>query len=474
MKTQHFAPLAVLFLALSACGSPASGTAEDRPGGDGEAVETATPAPVEEPSPTEVERAPAPTAAAGTAAAKPSASAIASAAPGGGTIKIGVLDDVTGAGSIEGAEMRISTDLVIQQVNSSGGINGRQIEARYVDPKGQPDEALQLAAQLAQRDNVDVLAGGVFNSECLGVQKLMPKLGLVYVPLNGCGTEDLTARSCDKFTFRVAPAGKQTIEPAAGYVVKTFGKKWGILYPDYAIGQAQVATYDAAVKSAGGDLTVKIPIPLGETNFAPYVSKIPTDSSINGIFITDPAADSMRITGVIAQSGVFKRMAVVLEAAGREWFGGAYPATLNGAIIIGLRPSNPQAGNQFDAQYFRAFADMVAREGSVANALGGVVKATPGVTLGYQAYAGMSALKLAMRAAGFTGKADTAKLIAAFEPLTASQGLEFPTGPMLMNKADHQGRMPVFVMKINGQREDVLQTIPADQLPPIGTCRIGG
>src|SRR5436189_225971 len=103
-----------------------------------------------------------------------------------------VLDDITGVGAIEGALMRISVDLVVDQTNSSGGINGRPLEVVYADPKGDASQALQLATQLAQQDNVDVLSGGIFSPECLGVQGLAEKLQVVYVALNGCANEQFT------------------------------------------------------------------------------------------------------------------------------------------------------------------------------------------------------------------------------------------------------------------------------------------
>src|SRR5262245_35900527 len=58
------------------------------------------------------------------------------AAPTGTPIKVGVMDDVTGVGSIEGALMRISTELAVQRANNSGGVNGHPVVPVYVDPKG--------------------------------------------------------------------------------------------------------------------------------------------------------------------------------------------------------------------------------------------------------------------------------------------------------------------------------------------------
>src|SRR5436853_7896862 len=101
--------------------------------------------------------------------------------------------------------MRISVELALDQINTTGGINGRPLQAVYVDPKGDASQALQLATQLAQQDNVDVLTGGIFSPECLGVQGLAPKLGVGYVPLNGCANEQFSTQSCNRFSFPVIP-----------------------------------------------------------------------------------------------------------------------------------------------------------------------------------------------------------------------------------------------------------------------------
>src|SRR5438477_5448931 len=183
---------------LSACTSPAA------------TPPAATSAPAAAAKPTTAPAAAAPAGAATTAPA-------AAAAPTGTPIKVGVMDDVTGVGAIEGALMRISTELVVQRTNSSGGINGHPLQVSYVDPKGDANNALQLATQLAQQDNVDVLAGGLFSPECLGVQSLASKLQMVYLPLNGCASDVLSTKMCDKYTFRVYPAGRQTSDPSVGY-----------------------------------------------------------------------------------------------------------------------------------------------------------------------------------------------------------------------------------------------------------------
>ena len=395
----------------------------------------------------------------------------AAAKPSGTPIRVGVMDDVTGVGAIEGALMRISTELVVQQTNATGGINGHPLEVIYTDPKGDATQAIQLATQLAQQDNVDVLAGGIFSQECLGVQGLAAKLQIVYLPLNGCANDQLTAKSCDKYTFRVFPVGRQTFEPVIAYQVKTLGNKWAIIYPDYALGQSDLASSEAALQKNGAEYVAKIAVPLGEANVTPYVTKIPTDGSASVLNMRQTGTDAARVMSVIQQFGINQKLTIV-ATLGKESYAGVYPEAFNGAIIQGTRPSDGLPGNKFDEDYMKAWLDMAKKNADLIGPLGGAEHVTPGNNNGYNAYMSMKALVLAMRAANFSGKADTDKLIAAFENLRVPQGPDFPDGELIMNKADHQGRVTYYVLKITGQKEEIVQTLPADQLPLIGDCKV--
>src|SRR5437868_7850203 len=137
----------------------------------------------------------------------------------GSPIKIGVLDDNAPITAVEGAEMRVNTDLAVAEINASGGIHGHRLQVSYVDPKAQPDEAITLAQQLVQQQSVDVLVGGVLSSECLGVENLVPRLQVVYVSSTGCAAEDFTAKQCNQYSFRITPQGRQVNIPLAQYIV---------------------------------------------------------------------------------------------------------------------------------------------------------------------------------------------------------------------------------------------------------------
>jgi ABC-type branched-subunit amino acid transport system substrate-binding protein len=368
--------------------------------------------------------------------------------------------------------LRVNTDLAIDQINKAGGIHNHPLKAVYENPNADPAMAVSLAQQLAQQQNADVLIGGILSSECLGVEPLAARLQIVYMSSTGCASEALTSGTgCSKYTFRATPSGRQGIIPLSTYIVNQYGKRWALIYSDYAFGQSQLAAYKVGMQAAGGTVVKPIAIPLNETNVNPYITQIPTDGSVDGVINAQAGADLVRSSTAINSFGIQKKLPVV-GVFGKERFAGVYPDYLTGDLGQAPELSDSAQDNKYDVAFHKAFTTQLGKEdASVAAALGGVGKAVPG-GLGYQAYSTLNALKLAMLASNFTGKADTAKLITALENLKASQGADFPGGAFMMNKADHQGVQTTYIAKINGQKEEVLNVIAPDKLPAIGTCQV--
>src|SRR6266567_1412915 len=389
----------------------------------------------------------------------------------GSPIRIGEIADVTGNFVVTGAATRIATDMVVDQVNNSGGINGHKLEVVYADGKGDPQLAITLATQLVQQDHADVLIGAASSAACLGLQGLAPKLGIVYMPTNGCANEQFSVQSCNKCSFRIDPVGKQQIEPAADYLLKNFGKRWAIMYSDYAYGQSQEAAFRSALQKGGGTVAISILVPLGEPNVTPYITKIPTDGSIDGVILGAEPQGLARMAAGITQFAINKKLTIA-GAGTREQLGGVYPDALNGAIgVPTVHISDPLPDNKDDQAFEAAFKAQLAKSGQLAEAFGGASKGVPGQN-GYAAYIAVTALKRAMIDAKFTGKADTQKLISSLENLNVPQGPDAPDGSILMNKTDHQGRSTTFLYKVNGQKDEVITTIPTDKIGPIGDCKV--
>jgi ABC-type branched-subunit amino acid transport system substrate-binding protein len=336
-----------------------------------------------------------------------------------------------------------------------------------------------MATELIQSDQVDVLMGAVLSSECLAVQQLVGKFSsVVYMPTFGCATEDFSTQACNRYSFRFEPVGSQEVVPLAQYIVKTYGPNYAMMYSDYAYGVSQLNAFKRALTANGGDVTVPIPVPQNEPNLAPYVTKVPTDGSVQGVILLGlGAGDLNRVSLALGQYGINQKVQIIGNS-GKDQYGGTYPDFLNGSVNYQTFLNDQPPGNADGAAYAQALKALAAQDSeaqwtTILTGKGGPEGAA--ILQPFQPYldyTAMTALKNAMVASNFAGRADTEKLIAALETVNIPLGPDAPGGAIIMNKADHQGAQTVYVFKINGQQDELLAAIPANEVPPLGNCQV--
>jgi ABC-type branched-subunit amino acid transport system substrate-binding protein len=76
-----------------------------------------------------------------------------------GTLKLGVLTPLTGAGSFDGPRMLKAMQAVADEINAAGGVLGRPIELVVEDDETNPEAAVRAAHKLVDVDRVPVIMG---------------------------------------------------------------------------------------------------------------------------------------------------------------------------------------------------------------------------------------------------------------------------------------------------------------------------
>ena len=80
------------------------------------------------------------------------------------SIKVGVITDITGPLSFLGIANANVAKMVINDINSKGGLLGRQIDLYLEDSATTDSVAEAKARKLVQQDQVDVIFGGIYSS----------------------------------------------------------------------------------------------------------------------------------------------------------------------------------------------------------------------------------------------------------------------------------------------------------------------
>ena len=85
-------------------------------------------------------------------------------------IKIGVIYDYTGPLAGGGSDLQaLGAKIMIDHINSTGGVEGYKIEAIYADAQSKPEIAINEAVRLIEQEKVDMLLGFYSSAQCVPV-----------------------------------------------------------------------------------------------------------------------------------------------------------------------------------------------------------------------------------------------------------------------------------------------------------------
>ena len=374
------------------------------------------------------------------------AAALPGAALAADTIKLGSILDTSGIFDAYGTPMDMAMRLAVQEINASGGLNGKEVEVLSYDT--QSDMALysQYAQQLVRQDKVDVVHGGILSASREAIRQTLRKANTLYFynVLYEGGV-------CDRNIFidGVTPAQQvrpQQVEALIPFAMSRTGKRIHILAADYNYGQITAKWIRKYVADNGGESAAVDFFPLDVSDFGSTIAKIQTvgpdlvvASLVGGAhlsFFRQWAAAGMKDKIPLASTtlGVGNEHKVLTSEEG------------NGIMVAynySQELDTPE-NHAFKERWAQAYGDTSSiHEIAVSN------------------YQGVMLWAEAVRRAGSTNRDD---VIAALETGLAIDG---PGGKVTIDPKTHHATLDVHLMVLENQGMTVVQTL--EQRPPIDT-----
>jgi len=188
-------------------------------------------------------------------------------------IKIGLDNPLTGPFAALGKNELIGAQLAIEQINAHGGILGRQVDLLVEDStSGDASVAVQKANKLIDRDKVDFLLGNINSALAQAMANVAYEKGVLLI-VPGGHIDTVTGSQCHWNVFRVCNTTRMETNSVAALLLKSYGKKWYFITPDYAFGHGLQAGFEAALQQAGGTKLGADLTPLGTTDFSANLIK---------------------------------------------------------------------------------------------------------------------------------------------------------------------------------------------------------
>lgn len=191
-----------------------------------------------------------------------------------GGIKVGVLTDLSGVyselsgqGSVKAAQMAAEDFMKANRAYAG------KVSVIGVDHQNKADVAGNKAAEMIDRQNVDMLVDMPTSSAALAATEVARQKKTVAMVVTGATTA-LTNEKCNKYTFHYAYDNYMLANGTGTAVTKRGGNSWYIIYPNYAFGQDLNRQMVAAVQENGGKLAAPSDAtPFPNTDFSSYLLK---------------------------------------------------------------------------------------------------------------------------------------------------------------------------------------------------------
>ncbi|MFW6323612.1 MAG: ABC transporter substrate-binding protein [Desulfovibrionales bacterium] len=114
-------------------------------------------------------------------------------------IKIGAILAVSGPASFLGSPEARTVELLAEQTNADGGINGRPVELTIKDSGGNPEKAISFAKQLIEEDKVFAIIGPSTSGETMKIKNIAEQSETI---LMSCAAAEVIVNPVAKWVFK--------------------------------------------------------------------------------------------------------------------------------------------------------------------------------------------------------------------------------------------------------------------------------
>ena len=269
-----------------------------------------------------------------------------------GPIKIGVVLPYSGVYAVLGESITQGMELVFARENWT--VAGRKIELIKEDDEMQPPVGVRKTEKLIESDKVDILTGPVHSGILMGMRDKVHNSKTILIVSNA-GADAISRERCSKWIFRTSFSNWQPCQPMGGWVAANVSKDVFLTAPNYQAGKDMMNAFKETFVPAGGKIVAEDYPKLGETDYAPYLTKI-RQSGAKAVFAFFSGTDAVNFVKQYSQFGL--KQSIKLTGAGFLTEPDVLPA--QGAAALGVITGHfytPLLDNATNHRFVKEFRD---------------------------------------------------------------------------------------------------------------------
>ena len=215
-------------------------------------------------------------------------------------IKIGVPVGLSGANSVVAPSVVQATELAVAQINSGGGLLGRQLEIVVADDGSGAQGAQRAFDSLVFRKKVDVLISMETSAARNAGLPIVNRGRVPYIY-----TSFYEGRSCSPWMYVNAWVPEQQVAPIVDHFMKTEkSETFFLVGSDYAFGRGMLEFTQKYIEQNGGKVLGAEYLPMNGTDWTAIISKLKALKPDALITSTAGGAPNVTLTKQLRAAGV--------------------------------------------------------------------------------------------------------------------------------------------------------------------------
>jgi len=269
-----------------------------------------------------------------------------------GPVKIGLVLPYSGVYAVLGESITQGMELVFARENWT--VAGRKIEMIKEDDEMQPPVGIRKTEKLIDSDKVDILTGPVHSGILMAMRDKVHNSKTILLVSNA-GADAISRNRCSKWIFRTSFSNWQPCQPMGTWVAKNLTKEVFQIAPNYQAGKDDMEAFRESFHPAGGKVLGEEYPKLGETDYAPYLTKI-KQSGAKAVFAFFSGTDAVNFVKQYDEFGL--KQGIKLTGPGFITEPDVLPAQGKAALgVITGHFYTPQLDNPVNQRFVKDFRD---------------------------------------------------------------------------------------------------------------------
>jgi branched-chain amino acid transport system substrate-binding protein len=216
-------------------------------------------------------------------------------------ILLGVSGPLTGPNAQYGTQWKQGFDLALDEINASGGINGRKLAYSFEDSQSDPRQSVAIAQKFVSDPNIVMELGDFSSPASMAASPIYQRAGLVQFGFTN-SHPDFTKGGDFMWSTSVSQADEQPL--LALYAVKHLGlKKLAVLHLNTDWGRTSRDYFVKAAKDLGAEVVVTEGYIAEERDFRSTLVRV-RDANPDGLIMISYYSDGALIARQARQVGL--------------------------------------------------------------------------------------------------------------------------------------------------------------------------